>query len=585
MEPMLSLAFSMHTNPGVYALLLGSGVSRAAEIPTGWEVVTDLIRQLAAARGEDCSADPEGWYTSAFDEEPDYSKLLRTISKRPAERQTLLRSYFEASPEDEAAGRKQPTKAHKAIAELARTGHVKVIITTNFDRLIERSLEAVGVSPTVISSADAVEGAVPLTHARCTVIKLHGDYLDARIKNTADELAKYDRRMNRLLDRVLDEFGLVICGWSGDWDIALRAAMERCKSRRFTTFWAAKGAPSEAARRLIEHRAAELISIIDADQFFAELHQKVDALAQSGRPHPLSAKTAVATMKRLLADPRHRIELHDLIRGEVERVVSATTDERMPVSGGFRPTTDDVRKRIEQYDAITETLRSLVITGCYWGGEEHQKLWVALLERLANKPSTGGATALIELRRYPALLTLYAAGLAAIAKQEYVLLKALLLGPVVQDSRRSRPIMDSVYPSSIIEQRLAQEVFGRSSAYTPVSDHLYELLRDSLRDYLPDDERYAEAFDRFEYLWAIVAADDGLHRGTTEEFIAFPLGRFAWRRDFSETDSAIASVLRQERAAAEAAGTPLLAGLVPSLERFDAADRAVKRRLGKVHWY
>ena len=33
-EPIHSLAFSIQSNPGVYAVLIGSGVSRAAGIPT-----------------------------------------------------------------------------------------------------------------------------------------------------------------------------------------------------------------------------------------------------------------------------------------------------------------------------------------------------------------------------------------------------------------------------------------------------------------------------------------------------------------------------------------------------------------------
>jgi hypothetical protein len=47
MEPALRLAFSVSRNKGAYALLLGSGVSRAAEIPTGWDVTLDLIRKVA----------------------------------------------------------------------------------------------------------------------------------------------------------------------------------------------------------------------------------------------------------------------------------------------------------------------------------------------------------------------------------------------------------------------------------------------------------------------------------------------------------------------------------------------------------
>jgi len=61
---------------------------------------------------------------------------------------------------------------------------VRVVITTNFDRLIENALREARVEPTVIASDDATAGATPLVHSKCAVIKVHGDYLDARIKNT-----------------------------------------------------------------------------------------------------------------------------------------------------------------------------------------------------------------------------------------------------------------------------------------------------------------------------------------------------------------------------------------------------------------
>ena len=53
-DPGHSLAFSIEANRGVYAVLVGSGVSRAAKIPTGWEVTLDLIRKLAKLCGETC---------------------------------------------------------------------------------------------------------------------------------------------------------------------------------------------------------------------------------------------------------------------------------------------------------------------------------------------------------------------------------------------------------------------------------------------------------------------------------------------------------------------------------------------------
>jgi hypothetical protein len=82
--------------------------------------------------------------------------------------------------------------------------------------------------------------------------------------------------------------------WSGDWDIALRAAIERCPTRRFTTFWAARGEPTVKAMDLIRLRAASMISITDADVFFRELLDKVLALETFGEQDPVSAKVAVA---------------------------------------------------------------------------------------------------------------------------------------------------------------------------------------------------------------------------------------------------------------------------------------------------
>src|SRR5437762_7416348 len=95
LDPVLSLAFSLHHNKGVYALLLGSGISRSAGIPTGWEVVLDLVKTLAYLQHQDSEPDPPAWYQKTFGQEPNYSLLLDTLAKSPSERNQLLRRYFE----------------------------------------------------------------------------------------------------------------------------------------------------------------------------------------------------------------------------------------------------------------------------------------------------------------------------------------------------------------------------------------------------------------------------------------------------------------------------------------------------------
>jgi len=184
------------------------------------------LKKLAHLKGETCEPDPDTWFRKTFELEPEYSEVLDEIAKSPSERAQLLRGYFEPTEEERSDGKKQPTRAHRAIAELVSKGYIRVILTTNFDRLLEQALIDAGIQPTVISTPDAAFGALPLAHTQCTIVKVNGDYLDARLKNTRDELARYEEPTDRLLDQILDEYGVVICGWSGDWDTALRAAMQ-----------------------------------------------------------------------------------------------------------------------------------------------------------------------------------------------------------------------------------------------------------------------------------------------------------------------------------------------------------------------
>lgn len=107
-DPRISLAMAMHANPGVYALLLGSGLSRSANIPTGWEIVEDMIRRVATTNGEDCEPDPETWYREKHSEEPAYSHLLEMVRRSQAERSRLLKGYFEPSQDELERGDKQP---------------------------------------------------------------------------------------------------------------------------------------------------------------------------------------------------------------------------------------------------------------------------------------------------------------------------------------------------------------------------------------------------------------------------------------------------------------------------------------------
>ena len=531
-DPIHSLAFSVQANPGVFAVLLGSGVSRSASIPTGWEITLDLVRKLASVVGEACEPDPAAWYRNKYGQEPDYSTLFDALARTPAERQQLLRGYLEATDAERADGLKAPTAAHRAIADLAARGYVRVIITTNFDRLMETALADADVVPTVLSSPDQVQGALPLIHTRCCVFKVHGDYLDTRIRNTPDELEAYPPEFNKLLDQVFDEFGLIVCGWSAGWDTALRDAINRSVSRRFSHFWAVRGEPGDAALRLIQHRQAETIGIADADGFFSELSRLIEALEQFSRPHPLSTEAAVASLKSYLAEPKYRIRLADLIGNEVDKIADATSGQSFVLQGGSAPDMNTFTARVRAYDAACETLLAMAVVGGHWGEEWNHPAWQNALSRLAARRGEAGFFLWIELQRYPATLVFYALGIGAIETGErgLALLGKLFSTPVHRENREDKTAVEMLPAFCLFEgsNEPAKLLEGMERHHAPLNDWIHVLLRSNTQGVFPSEVRYTYAFDRLELLMTLSYA---FHAKRDSNWYWPPPGAYGYRHD------------------------------------------------------
>lgn len=105
-SPEIAAAFAFHATPGAYAVLLGSGVSRAAGVPTGYEVLVDLCRRHAVALGaeEEAAADPVAWYSAQTGATATYDQVLAGLTSHPEERVGLLRGYFEPTEEERGQG-------------------------------------------------------------------------------------------------------------------------------------------------------------------------------------------------------------------------------------------------------------------------------------------------------------------------------------------------------------------------------------------------------------------------------------------------------------------------------------------------
>ena len=577
-DPIHSLAFSIQANRGVYAVLVGSGISRAAEIPTGWEITLDLVRKLATLQGETAEPGPEAWYRENFGTEPDYSALLENLARMPAERQQLLRSYWEPNEQERAEGKKQPTTAHHAIAALVAQGFIKVIITTNFDRLMESALRDAGVEPTVLSSPDHVQGMLPLIHTQCCVLKLHGDYLDPRIRNTRSELEAYPEEFDQLLDRIFDEFRLIVCGWSATWNNALRQAIEHCPSRRFTTYWAARGEPTDEAQQLINHRRAEVIAIEEADTFFQTVQRHVESIEEFSRPHPLSTEAAVASLKRYLSEPRYRIQLSDLIDETVDRIIEATSGEVYSVQGP-PINTESATARVRGYEAACSTLLAMASVGGFWVEEEHYSVWQRALERL-SPVNSNGAPFWLSLQYYPGTLLLYALGLGSIEAHRLEFLERLFTTMIHREHHEAIPAVQLLPPFCLFSVhsqsgQAAQILEGMGRHDVPLSDWLYETLQPYVERLIPDNNRYTLVFDELEMLMALGYA----YRGVTDWV---PRGAFGCRHEnrnriLQEIEESIAEFQEQSPFVRSSIFGETVEDCLQSLEVF-------KKFIAQFHW-
>lgn len=537
-DPLTQLSFSVHQNKGVFALLLGSGLSRAAGIPTGWEVTLNLIRRVALAQGVEEQTDWAAWYRKKTGQEPDYSALLEELGASPEERRSILHGYIEPTDEDREEGRKVPTAAHEAIADLIQSGHIRVVITTNFDRLLENALRERGVEPTVVASADALEGAEPLTHTSCYILKLHGDYKDARILNTDAELSAYPEQYDIALDRILDEHGLIVCGWSGEWDHALRAAFLRAPNRRYTVYWASRGAPKGGADELIKHRAARLIPISDADSFFEGLRQRVETLEESQRQDPLSVDLQVGSAKRFLAKPEYRIQLDQLFADETDRLLTKLESSEFSAQGSWDQA--QFRNRIARYNAACETLACMVGVLGRWGDGTEFRLVLDVIRSLsAHADKVGsGLTVLLGLRSYPAVLIFTAYGLGLVRAERWDVLHQLYSATIDKNYGDPERIVDSLFLWAWggSEQSVWQQMEGMERHKTPFSDYLLSLFSDWGKRFIGLTPDFELMFERFEFLGSLVHLEQNekahiekqLAEGQSRNFAWMPVGRSGW---------------------------------------------------------
>ncbi len=533
-----TMVLSVFNNKGVYALLLGSGISLPAKVMSGWKVTEDLIKKLAAIQGETIKVDAFEWFNAKYGCDAEYSKLLEQLGRKPSEMESLLRPYFEPSEEDIDLGYKKPTDAHKAIAEMAKRGYFKVIITTNFDRLLETALDEQGVRYQVICHESEIESRVPLYHHPLTILKINGDYKDCRFRNTEKELSSYPDVLVDYLDSILKNFGIITCGWSATWDKALINQLKSNEKHRYSYFYAYIGNPSQEIQCVTKGSKGESIQIANGDVFFTELNERLKALEMiNGKNMEADVEVAIARVKMYMADIKKLIQYTDLYENITEQLLKNT---QAIVYGSEYPSATLYEKSIAENTSALSILLPMSIVAVRWAEKDHYEAIVESLNRIANREINRPSQYYDPSMRLNHMLDtvyLYGLGIACLYYRKYALLDTILRVKFIEYGH--------FYSSYIIDQDNCwiadKEVWNNSTSYSRLKTPFSTTMGRVLRPYftiIGQEELFFSYFCMFEKMLAMYHY--WLICKESEIKMWPPMGMFCWQPAYLERSHKLA---------------------------------------------
>jgi hypothetical protein len=235
--------------------------------------------------------------------------------------------YFEAYLPDEKDRRRfldqrlqgcKPSYGHLCLAALMSVGQVRMIWTTNFDHMIERAcghstIAELGTRALAVVGLESPDKLSDLIHDEAwpLLIKLHGDFLYRKLKNTTPELQSQDATFRHHLSEECGRRGLVVAGYSGRDVSIMRTLHEALRGKSpfpHGLFWFVRPGeqPFPAVRDLLAaaHKAgvqAAFVEVNTFDEVMADLflpHQDnlsairdlVKASRPSRQPIPITYK-------------------------------------------------------------------------------------------------------------------------------------------------------------------------------------------------------------------------------------------------------------------------------------------------------
>lgn len=307
-----------------FALLLGSGASKHSGVKTAREMIDtwriQLYERSRAKTNFERWLRRQSWYES----DDEYSLLFELVCDQPSQRRVYI---------EECVGDAHPSWGYVYLTNLMKNGYLNVVLTTNFDDLINEAcfLYSEGLRPIVCAHDSAISG-IRVTSKRPKIIKLHGDFLYDNIKNTVRELETLEENIKRKIMQFAQEYGLVVVGYSGRDRSVMDVLEMLVKSEEYLKqgiYWCIREGDDIGRRlqSLLRKDRVYLVEIPGFDEIMAYIHDK----ARLTLPGPIADPMRVMHDRaRLFINVPDNLKNNGIISKDIERILKGL-QEAIPV--------------------------------------------------------------------------------------------------------------------------------------------------------------------------------------------------------------------------------------------------------------
>ncbi|MDD3427439.1 MAG: SIR2 family protein [Caldisericia bacterium] len=316
MNPIVRLIANALPGEKKYVLFAGAGISKDAGVPTAWDLMLKTAGILYVAENpekEIINIDLEKWFLESEYAQMEYSELMELIYSKNPDQQDFLKKNL---------NKYNIGESHKGIAELARRGIIRAIITTNFDHYIERGLEERGLEFQVISTDDDLKNAEPLIQCKAVrIYKPHGNLGYGKLKNTPKDLESLSRLMEKELIRVMNEHGVIVLGYSGR-DKGVQNIFKKRNYSYYPLFWVNPKPPDGIMEEILKRNDYIYIQCIGAGKFineFIKLSDKISDIAPVIGTGPTIIDLENAIKENKTVSPIY-LDYLNIIKKELEKI-------------------------------------------------------------------------------------------------------------------------------------------------------------------------------------------------------------------------------------------------------------------------